>query len=345
MFQSITDEQVLAKVLQADQSCVSRYANELLLALRRYSQNPGSIPRRIIRGLETQELESSHIFMPVIDSIYTGIKTLGNDIKSRSSSGFLGSVSVLDPRTGKLEAIFEAKHLTAIRTAIVSNIPLRELNLIENRPTIKLSVIGTGLQAFWHIMIFTKMFGGLRFQLLEIAVFYRSSEFSDDLKTSLEGSAKHMRINMTINYYPINEENISKIIGTSDVIFGCVPTTEPYMGLSDFECHGKHTYISVIGSYKPEMHECRGDLIQEFKNQNAKIIVDSKEHTLSEAGELIDNGIRDENLIEIGEMDSKVNITISHKNHKITLCKLVGLAIMDIAIARVIAQESNQDIH
>ena len=154
-------------------------------------------------------------------------------------------------------------------------------------------------------------------------------------------------IKIELNQYQINDISSegNGAVSNSDIIFGCLPTLEPNLFLrqllnSKASVEQKHTYISLIGSYKPVMHECDKELIDKFKsdNESACILVDSREHTLLESGELIDSNIAPHNLIEIGELDT-LKDTVLNLNEKgckrtITLCKIVGLAVMDVALAK-----------
>lgn len=71
-------------------------------------------------------------------------------------------------------------------------------------------------------------------------------------------------------------------------------------------------------------------------------MVDSKEHTLLEAGELIDSNVQPHQLQEIGllEKDKLQTIRCEMNNRTITLCKIVGLSIMDICVAKKLLEVS-----
>lgn len=146
-------------------------------------------------------------------------------------------------------------------------------------------------------------------------------------------------INLTFNQIPLSDtQSVSSAISKSHVIFGCVPSLEPnltYDLLADINSQVTHTYVSLIGSYKPEMHECDSKLVNEFKAQKVPILVDSKEHTLLESGELIDASVKEDELIEIGHLTESLKpITLKENGRTVSLCKIVGLAIMDLCIAK-----------
>lgn len=98
------------------------------------------------------------------------------------------------------------------------------------------------------------------------------------------------------------------------------------------------------------MHECDKDLVDLFKfnDENVRILVDSREHTLLESGELIDSEINPNNVIEIGELDliKDIVLDLHGKSSKrtITLCKIVGLAVMDVAFAKKFLSLKARDI-
>ncbi|QHS73182.1 uncharacterized protein SPAR_G00920 [Saccharomyces paradoxus] len=351
----VTDDEVREFYLNCSSHTIIETLIGLHDSLRLYSQNHGILPNRIFKKLDegNEDANISHIFMPVVSKDFSGIKVLVNN----NNKNFQGVINLIEPETGKLVGCFEAKQITAIRTALVSCIGLyRQLSDSHDKlfrfedGTCHLTCFGTGLQAFWHIYIAVKLiFSGIvdeSLKLVEINILYHNNMMDLDcvesIKKSFGGDLK-----IKLNQYQMKDMSLKDngVVSSSDIIFGCLPTLEPNLFLkqlvnNEASTEQKHTYISLIGSYKPVMHECDKELIDKFKqnDENTCILVDSREHTLLESGELIDSNIAPHDIIEIGELDSMKNIVLdlNEKNCKrtITLCKIVGLAVMDVALAK-----------
>ncbi|CAI4039126.1 hypothetical protein SMKI_07G0970 [Saccharomyces mikatae IFO 1815] len=351
----ITDDEVRAFFLNCSSHTIIESLIGLHESLRLYSQNHEILPNRIFKELDESNKDSkiSHIFMPVVSKDFSGIKILVNN----NNKNFQGVINLLEPETGNLIGCFEAKQITAIRTALVSCIglykqlsdPYDALFKFEDN-TCHLTCFGTGLQAFWHIFVAIKILGSVAvkdsLKLIEINILYHKNMMDLDCLESLSKSfGSDLRIKF--NQYQLNDVSSknNEVVSTSDIIFGCLPTLEPNLYLEQLENNKdstvqKHTYISLIGSYKPVMHECDKKLIDKFKfnDENVRILVDSRQHTLLESGELIDSSIAPHDTIEIGEMNSMKDIVLNlnegNCKRTITLCKIVGLAVMDVALAK-----------
>lgn len=318
----ISDRQVREYFLLMDRDMIVKYIKYLHASLKVYSSNPSIVPPRVMKS--TPDGSTLHIYMPVIDDEYSGIKMLG--FNPQSKKGFTGSINVTDSHSGDLIGIVSGKQLTGIRTALCSCIGLYfQLNQFHDS-VIEITIFGSGLQAFWHAFVTSKVFD----KPLRVNVIYQSCLLpTDDLELHLS--------NISFRQYKANNvENIEKCVRRSHVIFGCIPSVHPSIFLRYLIHPGpNHTYISLIGSYTPLMHECDSDLIAQFQNQKIKIIVDSKQYCLHDAGELIDSNIQSDELIEIGELDENtLNLNCSISLRTVTLSKIVGLAIMDICIAK-----------
>lgn len=337
----VEDQEVADFFVGACTETFRSFLQELQIALKRYSENPSIIPPRIVQTIPSGS--TTHLYMPVIDDVYSGVKSLGYN--ANSHMGFVGSINVTDAESGMLYGTLQAKELTGVRTAMVSCIGLsHQLEKFEKEESINCTVFGTGLQAFWHILCCIQLFRG-KCKQFNVCVVYRSKEMDlqrfetifDSDETDMELAFTHAKLS--------DREQVRMVVANSHVIFGCVPSETPsihYADLTDVNTGIPHTYISLIGSYKPHMHECDADLVNEFQKQKVPILVDSKEHTLLEAGELIDSNVEPHQLQEIGLLEEGQPQTIrcEENNRTITLCKIVGLSIMDICVARKLLEVS-----
>ena len=332
----VTDDEVEAFFSKADGATLVYFLNQLLAALQTYTVDPSINPPRMAHKIISKDGdEVTHLIMPVVSQEYSGVKTLVNN----PILGLQGSITVMDPIDGTLKGSLEAKVITAVRTALVSCLPLYlylkdHLDAFKDSQFINLSVFGTGLQAKWHIIIAIKLLHYLYpSKPFHVTTIYRTRPINTKVLKELLGKDAVI----TLNDIQIDDKlGVRKCVGQSNVIFGCLPTLTPNLFCQDLNRDGSFTYISLIGSYRSTMHECDEELIDMFKNSSTPIIVDSCEHTLSEAGELISANVKKSNLVEIGELSaSSIPVLEVDGNHFI-LCKIIGLAVMDIAVSQLL---------
>ncbi|SCU96675.1 LAFA_0G07514g1_1 [Lachancea sp. 'fantastica'] len=322
----LSNSQIRDFLLKASRQQWINYIGQLHCALKRYSNNPSIVPPRTVEP--TPDGSCIHFVMPVLDDVYCGVKTMGYN--ATAGTGFDGSVIVTDPKSGILKGVAEVKVVTGVRTAMSSCIGLlRQLPLFGQ--SVKVTVFGTGLQAFWHAYICSKLLEGKK---VTINFAYRSKPMDTSLLQKYAAGVDLLQVPLS------DHAGISKLVSQSDIIFGCIPSTSPAILKKDLDTPStpNYTYISLIGSYKSHMHECDTALIDEFKGQNAKILVDSIEHTLAESGELIDAHTEPHHLLELGQLDDSTPMPATQINEhkKVTLCKIVGLAVMDVSTAQTL---------
>lgn len=306
----LSDAHVQKLLGQLTAVSIKEYQKILNKALVKYNKDASLIPERTV--VSRPELGAVHLFMPAFAD-RAGIKTLAG-----SSEGFKGAVMILDENNGDLKGVLNAMTLTAFRTALCSTLPLvRVFDTAMTGQT--MTVFGNGLQAYWHTKLTLSLFSA-NVSSVQIAV------------RSINGKAKELHHRLQAEFPSVDvslvDENLVDL-KSSSVIYGCVPSTEPRILFNKLDLSHK-VYISLIGSYKPHMAEV-DDLVVQHALSKGKIIVDSYEHTLHEAGELIKNNATTEDVIEIGELG---NFELEQVNggDNLTLVKIVGLAIMDISV-------------
>lgn len=338
----IADKEVYEFFLAADRGTHLAFLQELENALGKYSVNPSIIPPRI--KAYTPSGSAVHMYMPVIDDVYSGVKTLGYN--ANSNMGFVGSINVTDADSGALFGTLEAKQVTGIRTALSSCIGLyHQLAKFGNSRRINCTVFGGGLQAFWHVFIAIQLFKG-HCDAFKVNILYRNNPMDiEPLRKAVNSQDDVMEVAME-QFSLSDRDSTQSCVSNSHIIFGCIPSDTPNLYFRDLSVPGaevEHTYISLIGSYQPHMHECDTETIDQFQKQAVPIIVDSKEHTLLESGELRDAGVYQEQLVEIGKLaDTKLpTLECPGSRRTITLCKIVGLAIMDICVSKKLLEISS----
>lgn len=311
----------------------------LLKSLNSLRTNGDIIPPRTVVTSNTPQSNATHLFMPCVGTEEVGLKVLTGG----SSKGFKGCILVVDEFDGGLLGVLNAKVITAFRTALASTIPMvKVMETCDMTVLPQITVLGSGLQAFWHVKLALILFGD---KFGSVSIVNRSIEGAEKLKKSLSHQFPDRKYNTFLYQDDDHQADIAASLTNSSLILGCLPTTEPI--IKTLMLNGDKSvlkYINLIGSYKPHMLELEPEFINEqFGGTN--IIVDSKDHVLHEAGELIQAGKTPPDLVEIAElMDPQVPDEHKHVVNKngVVVLKLVGLSIMDISMAKYLLQTSGQ---
>lgn len=336
----ISDQAVtefLNKTLSKE-SILDAFQPTLLKSLTTYSQDSDHIvPPRTVQPSNNPNSDTTHIYMPCISPDEVGLKVISGGPGNNSKGlGFQGCVLIMDEITGKLKAVLNANNLTAFRTALASSLGLTKLIAPSNANILpELSAFGVGLQAYWHIKLALLLYEG---KIKEVNILNRTLKNAEKLADRLSKEFK----NVKFNSFLYQDESLGFIphVQNSSIIFGCTPATSPIIKKEYLNTNPEvPKFISLIGSYKPHMIELDLNLCKELKQKGISIIVDSKEHTLHEAGELIQAEFDEIQLIEIHELCADFDATVTDKSTGITVQKIVGLSIMDLSIGKMISNE------
>ncbi|CAI5756938.1 unnamed protein product [Candida verbasci] len=327
----------LNKTLTRD-SLHDKFLPTLLSSLTNYALNPNEIvPPRTVQSTNNPKANISHIYMPCISPNEVGIKIIsGGPSNNEKGLGFQGCVLILNELTGELQGILNATTLTAFRTALASCLGL--VKIIESQSILpELCVFGVGLQAYWHVKLSLLLYP----QVKQVNIINRTLKNAQSLSQKL--ASEFASINF--NAFSYEDENIFiNHVRNSSIIFGCTPSTTPIIKQNYINKDKKWpVFISLIGSYKPHMIELDLKVINELKSMHVSIIVDSKEHTLAESGELIQSNCTKEDLIEIHELYKSDNFKVRDVDTNLTVQKIVGLSVMDLSIGKLIYEEIGQD--
>ncbi|GAA5948125.1 hypothetical protein JCM3765_007120 [Sporobolomyces pararoseus] len=277
----------------------------------------------------------------------TSIKIVAAPRPDCTVPGLPATTLLMNEETGRTEAIVNASELTGIRTAAASALAT---TFLANPDSKTLVVFGSGTQAYYHARLIFELFPSIKTAYFVVR---KSSSRSRDL---LERTGSEFP-NVEISLVSSEKRDVSTVVKSADVICTCVPSTEPLFSAADLK-EGVH--INAIGSYTPSMFEFPPPLISSQPSSSSSepkiptILVDSRQACLHEAGELIQAGIRPEDLIEIGELcdskgklkgdeETRLQLTKLRKTPgEMSLFKCVGVAAMDVAITKLVVEEARR---
>lgn len=230
-----------------------------------------------------------------------------------------GAITLFSP-TGEAAGILHAGTITAFRTALAS------LCLVGKRSHVStLTVFGCGGQAYWHIRL-ALMLRGATIRTVNLVNRQLSKHCSAvvDRLHSVPAATKaregwtECRFGVLTPEHDDYERLLEKQVLAADVIVCCTPSTKPlFKGewLTTHEARLKGRLVVAIGSYRPDMKELPVEIIRQavkehhegrkwihhrHAREGGALVVDTIDGALTESGEVIDAGLKPEQLIEYG---------------------------------------------
>ena len=214
------------------------------------------------------------------------------------------TILLLDPETGKLQAILDGRYLTEARTAAVSAVSARWLARADSK---RLAIIGSGVQAHSHVEALRHVF-----QLDKITAW---SPTRSKLEEFCQASGA------------VAAASAEEAVHDADMVALVSAAREPVV-MDEWIRPGTH--IMAVGACRPNHRELDGKLVA-----RARVIVDSRAGAMREAGDILiplAEGLFDASHIEaeLGERPVRQSST------EITVFKSLGMAVEDVVAAKLV---------
>jgi len=289
-------------------------------AFRQISSRQTVAPTRT--HLDIPEHKTTVLIMP---SYVPGFKQIGLKLISLCANNperglplIFALVIVTDAVTGKPLAVMDGSSLTALRTGAASG---AATDVLARKDARVVAIFGAGIQG--------------RTQLEAVAAVrpIKEAYIIDVDADRAKKFAKEMGEKLSLD---IKVAGPAEALPRADVI--CTATTSSHPVFSDRDLKpGVH--INAIGSYKPHVREIPGETVA-----RARIVIDQREVSLVEAGDLIiplRQGLIDEGSIqiEIGEILAGQKPGRGSES-EITFFKSVGHAVQDLAAASFVLKKA-----
>jgi ornithine cyclodeaminase len=225
------------------------------------------------------------------------------------------AVLVLNPETGRVEALLEGASLTAIRTGAASG---AAIDLLSHPEAATVALFGAGIQGR------TQLEAACTVRRIQTAWIYDPNpEKVEALIADLAGTG------------PIPAElrratSAQEAVRDADIICCATTASQPVFDDADLK-PGVH--ISGVGSYTPKMQEIPAETVA-----RARVVVDSRAAVLAEAGDIIiplkTGQMPETDIVELGAI---LNDTAAGRTgeSQITVFKSVGVAVQDAAAAQL----------
>ncbi|GLI76411.1 hypothetical protein PoHVEF18_004684 [Penicillium ochrochloron] len=283
-----------------------------------------------LRTVFATKADNSCIFMPVSDTVTTGVKVV-----TVAKNGIQGVINIFSP-DGRLQGLLAAAEVTAFRTALASMTLFVRSTAIRKE---NILVFGSGRQAEWHARLALLLYPD---QIKRVTFINRGRQRLEELEQSVFNDLRQRYPNVSVNTLakegtPDYEQRLLAELQACDVIFSCTPSLTPNFSYSALQSAPRQRFISLIGSYKPPMHEIDTETLM---SGGGKIYVDSKSACLEESGELITAKITEDELTEMGDLlgglGSSDAIEIPEGANVIYKC--VGMGLMDLVIGKKVLE-------
>jgi len=270
-----------------------------------------SMPQRLHLETETGTI----LIMPcaMADDGVCGLKIVSVSREARPEGRVRASYMLLDARTSRTIAVFEANYLTDLRTAATTAIAT---DILARPDAATLGVFGTGRQAEAHLAMLPRV---RRFQRILVA---------GTNATKTEAFALRMRERFRREIEAADAETCAR---SSDVICTCTSSVEP---LFRGELVRPGTHVNLIGTFQPCAREVDSALIR-----RARVFVDTYEAAFAEAGDILvplhagEIG-RQHVLGDLHELLSDIKPGRGSRND-IKVFKSVGCALEDLVTAKL----------
>lgn len=133
-----------------------------------------------------------------------------------------------------------------------------------------------------------------------------------------------------------SDDGVEEALKEADVVVTATPATEP---LFPADALRPGASLVLLGSSRPDMCEVPPSLLQ-----SSRVIVDSREACLREAGEIIQAGLKGDDLTELGTLlaGGEKGEGARGKEGETTVFKSVGLGMQDLAINRLVLRRAEE---
>jgi ornithine cyclodeaminase/alanine dehydrogenase-like protein (mu-crystallin family) len=232
-----------------------------------------------------------------------------------------GGVMLFDADNGRPLALLEAGSITEIRTAAASAVAT---DLLARSDAGDLAILGTGAQARSHVEAMLAVR-----DITRVRLWGRTTAHAERLASEESG-----RWGIEIEVAP----NVPAAIEGADIVCTTTSAVEPVLS-GELLHEGMH--INAVGASVPTYRELDTEAIR-----RSRLFTDRRESLVNEAGEyqlaLKQGAIGEDHLVaEIGEV-----LIGDHPGRRsdteITLFRSLGLAVEDLAAARLIYQRAIQ---
>ncbi|MBN1984096.1 MAG: hypothetical protein JW795_21380 [Chitinivibrionales bacterium] len=234
----------------------------------------------------------------------------------------IGKVLLQDPQTGDVICIMDGGYLTAVRTGAASGVATKYC--ARQTPNQVVGIFGAGVQAKMQLWAMTVARQISRAYVYDIA--------SDAVRKFQEEMGQKLSLDIKIT------DTAEQIATTCDIICTATSSATPLFNGTQIK---NGTHINGIGSHTPNARELDTAIVK-----RSRFIADSFDACMKEAGDILiplQEGAVDKSHMyaELGELVTGKKSGRTNEK-EITLFKSNGLAIQDVAAAKLVYDKARQ---
>ena len=224
------------------------------------------------------------------------------------------TVLVLDPATGLPKAFMDGSSLTAIRTGAGGGVAADLLARLDAKTV---GLFGAGVQARAQLQAVMAVR-----DIASVNLISRTEASAQQLATEIAAWTDAPEVNLV--------SNPEQVVEDADIVICATTSATP---LFDGTALRPGTHITAVGTFVPEKREVDTTTLR----RSNRIVVDSREACLEEAGDLIiPNATIDAEIGEIVNGDKQGR----QSDAEITFFKSVGVAVQDAVAGAVVLAEA-----
>jgi len=261
-------------------------------------------------------------YLSKADQMAVKIVSVFNDNPTRGLPLIHALVVVLDAETGAPIAVMDGTTLTALRTGAASGVAT---DLLARPDAETVAIIGAGVQGRTQLEAVCAVRPIRAVWVYDLSP-ERAAVYADEMHRMLSIPVK-------------TATTPSEAVRQADVICTATTSTTP---VCDDEDIRPGTHINAVGAYTPEMQEIPVETVL-----RAKVVVDQREASLAEAGDLLipiqQGRMTAEHIYaELGEIAAGVRVGRASTD-EITFFKSVGVAVQDVAAANAVLETAQAE--
>jgi len=274
------------------------------------------VPRRHAHALSERD---SLLLMPAWSDEALGVKVVTVMPDSRAARTVQALYLLLDRHTGEPRAVLDGEALTVRRTAATSVLAAEYLACDSASD---LLVIGTGTLAPYLV----RAYCATRPAITCVRIWGRSASRAASVAATLASEG------LPVEPCTDRSDALANAVAASQIVCAATTSRTP---LVQGAWLSPGTHVDLVGGFTPAMREADDDVVR-----MSRIVVDSYDGALSEAGDLVDplaRGVisRERVVAELRELVAGARVGRMN-SAQITLFKSVGLALEDLAAATLV---------
>lgn len=261
-------------------------------------------------------------------------------IERQRLAGLHGILALCD-QNGFPTGFLNAEEITGYRTSLSAMILY-----VKRSKTANIVIFGAGKQALWHVRLVLALRGE---EIRRITIVNRSSERTQALIAQIERENEE-RWKAAVNFEGVRTSEtgaLEAVLGDADVIFCTTPSKEALFPAEWITNRKSGCYISAIGSWSAQMLELDPTLLHfaaQERGDDGVVVVDDREECMKSAGEVIQSGLAESSITEIGEildLETKPKTDLQEKmmnclESGLVVYKSVGVSLTDLSAGQAL---------